>query len=112
MPGDSRRAYARLDHRADVTILAGDRTVLGECRNISQGGMFIETAEPLSMDETVRVRFSLPDLKGAEVDTQATVRWVERSPTGRQGIGIQFSGLRPIEVWAVNQLFRRASKAD
>ncbi|MFO7639410.1 MAG: PilZ domain-containing protein [bacterium] len=110
MSGDSRRAYERLDFETPVTVLADGRTVAGTCRNISQGGMFLEAGEAVAIGSAVRVRFALPDLKGDGVDAEATVRWCERDGASSRGLGLQFSGLRPIEVWAINQLFRKRSR--
>jgi len=87
-------------------VLVGDRSVAGTSRNISQGGMFIEMSESIPMDAVVRVRFSLPGLTDGSLETEARVRWVEREGQGR-GVGVQFAALRPIEVWAINQLFRK-----
>ena len=71
--------------------------------------MFLEAAEAVAIGSAVRARFVLPDLKEG-VDAEATVRWCEREGGSTRGLGLQFSGLRPIEVWAINQLFRKRSR--
>lgn len=110
MSTDRRRAHDRVDLDLDVTIVVDGQAIEGRCRNISQGGMFVETTATLPMDGLVRVRFTLPDLRGDAIDAECRVRWVERDATGQRGVGLQFTGLRAIEVWAINQLFRRRSK--
>jgi Tfp pilus assembly protein PilZ len=101
-----RRAHDRLPIDLEVTVKVGGVVSTAAARNISQGGMFIEV-DYVPIGETIRVVFDLPDLP-APVDAEARVCWSERD--GRQGIGVQFVGLRAIEVWAINQLFRRASR--
>lgn len=103
MTGEKRRAHDRLEVALDVTVQASGRTFPARCLNISQGGMFIE-GEQLAMGESVTVIFSLPDLP-EPVEAEARVCWTERDD--RSGFGIQFAGLRAIQVWAINKLFQR-----
>ena len=108
MTTQSRRAYDRLEVDLSVTIGHNDRVFEATCRNISQGGMFIET-ELLPMGDPIEVTFELPDHK-EKIVAQATVMWAEREP--QVGVGVKFAGLRAIEVWAINQLFRRRSRGE
>jgi Tfp pilus assembly protein PilZ len=71
--------------------------------------MFIATAETLPIDAPVVIVFRLPDIP-QPITTKARVAWSEREK--RQGVGVQFIGLRAIEMWAINQLFRRRSKGE
>ena len=98
-----RREHDRLDVEFDVTIRRGDNDITAKCINISQGGMFIET-DNITIGEMVTVIFELPDLP-KPIETEARVCWSERE--ARFGVGVQFVGLRAIEVWAVNQLFQK-----
>jgi type IV pilus assembly protein PilZ len=109
MPTDTRRAYDRLDITFDVVVHHADRELEATCLNISQGGMFVQTPEPLPIDAQLSVVFRLPDI-AQPVTAQARVAWSEQKT--RRGVGVQFLGLRAIEVWAINQLFRRRSKGE
>lgn len=104
----TRRAHARLDVTLNVKLQVDDREVKVTCLNISQGGMFLE-ADHITIGETVNLTFKLPDLP-TPITTEARVCWSERE--SRSGIGVQFVGLRAIEVWAINQLFRRHSRGE
>ncbi len=106
MPSYNRRDYSRLDYETDVVIRHRGRELEGISLNISQGGMFVE-AEPLPLGEKVTAIFELPDLD-APIEAEAIVRWNSRDI--RPGIGLQFTGLRALEVWGVNQLFHRAER--
>ena len=83
-----------------MVLIHGEREVQGITRNVSLGGMFIETSEDLTFGTQVRLRMRLPALK-EQTEVPATVRWI--TP---EGIGIQFGSLRALEVWALNQLFK------
>lgn len=62
--------------------------------DLSSGGLYIKTDFPLSVDENLTLRFTLPDQKGM-VSCQARVAWVNqkekpRKPELPAGMGIQF----------------------
>ena len=109
MSTEPRREHARLELTFDVIVHHSDRELEATCLNISQGGMFLEMPEPLAMDEQVSIVFRLPDI-AQPITAKARVAWSEREK--RKGVGIQFLGLRAIEIWAINQLFRRRSKGE
>lgn len=92
-----RRAGTRLDKVFRV-YLEGERGMgLGIARNISEGGMFIETRAPQPIGSQVRVTF--PSEAGA-MTCLAEVRYVchllgrtpasERGPLALRGMGVRF----------------------
>ena len=102
MRGEEMRVYNRFEVRLPVVWgLSGRTEVEGETRNISLGGMFIATATPAPFKTVIELRFRLPALR-EDTKVEAHVRWVTE-----EGIGVQFIGLRAIEVWALNQLFKQ-----
>ena len=74
--------------------------------NMSMGGMFVRSEQPLPIDTTFRLRFRLP-ARSSLIEATAKVQWVVEpgDPTGLEaGMGIQFDGLaasdeRAIERW-------------
>ena len=83
----------------------GTRRV-GHSRNISLGGMFVETAELLPVQTTIQVRFRVPT-QPEPIDVTGEVRWVEPGKAGQMsGMGIRFHGLRARDVWALNRFFQ------
>ena len=79
---------------------------LGHSRNISLGGMFVETAQALPVQTTIQVRFRVPT-QPEPIDVTGEVRWVEAGGSGQlSGIGIRFHGLRARDVWALNRFFQ------
>ncbi len=63
-------------------------------RNISQGGLFIQTEEPLETGKTLKLRIIAPDL-GAPLVLNSTVRWVvtpnQATPEDPAGMGVEFA---------------------
>lgn len=99
-----RRTDPRFDRRIEVEISAGSARQTASTRNISLGGMFVETLDPLAPHTQVVVRFRVPTQNEA-IEISGEVRWLEKgSPTS--GMGIRFSGLRAREVWALNRFFQ------
>ena len=92
-----RRAAPRLDKVFRV-YLEGQRGVgLGIARNISEGGMFVETRVPQPIGSQVRITF--PSDAG-EMTAVAEVRYVchllgrapasDRGPLAQRGMGVKF----------------------
>lgn len=71
------------------------------CRDVSLGGMFIETAAPLPYGSTLRVYLRLPGL--GEASIEVIVRWAKPG-----GMGVQFGRMGARETHALTQLLSRA----
>lgn len=65
------------------------------CTNLSRGGVFIRTAEPLEPGRRLVVELDLPD--GTPFEAVGRVAWtthrLQRGP--RKGVGVQFLGAAP-----------------
>jgi hypothetical protein len=69
------------------------RSCQEQCGNLSTGGMFISTPEPLSPGRRLLVRFHTP--AGLAVETVARVAWRGRSESpgaSEGGVGVEFIG--------------------
>jgi uncharacterized protein (TIGR02266 family) len=100
-----RRTDPRYDRRLEVELVADGKRQVGYSRNISLGGMFVETAEVLAVQTTIQVRFYVPT-QPEPIDVTGEVRWAEKGSGERPGIGIRFQGLRARDVWALNRYFQ------
>ncbi|HEV8664185.1 MAG TPA: PilZ domain-containing protein [Candidatus Methylomirabilis sp.] len=85
------------DPRVPIEVRVDYDTVLsGRSVNLSQSGIFVRTAEPLTVNRLLALRFRLPGL-GEEFQVRGKVVWSNPRP-GRsypQGMGIQFLDLPP-----------------
>jgi uncharacterized protein (TIGR02266 family) len=101
-----RRTDPRYDRRLEVEIVAEGRRQVGHSRNISLGGLFVETTEALPVQTTIQVRFRVPT-QPEPIDVTGEVRWIEKTDSGQAvGLGIRFHGLRARDVWALNRFFQ------
>jgi c-di-GMP-binding flagellar brake protein YcgR len=98
--GENERVHQRYSFKLPVEIRAGEQSISGETVNISIGGMLVAVSSPVAFGTTVSLKFRIPALK-EDTNVDAAVRWVSGG-----SIGVQFLGLRAIEVWGLNQLFK------
>lgn len=97
---ESRRLHERFDVALPVVVLEGTREIDAQTINVSLGGMLIATPQPLAYGTDVALRVALPGLP-EPTEIRAIVRWVEGDH-----VGVQFTGLRAKETWALNQLMK------
>ena len=92
-----RRDNHRWDKVFSVYITGAWGSTFGIARNISEGGMFIETHEPYPLGSRMQVTFSFPDAN-AEIAAVAEVMHlvfinksdIEEIPKVMAGMGIRF----------------------
>jgi hypothetical protein len=92
------RAHLELDMRFHVTTEDGDEVVYARARNISIGGMFIETVRPAPFGSSIVVDLALPDLPELG-KLSCTVRW-----TNAEGMGVQFGMMGARETHGIVKL--------
>jgi len=80
-----RREHSRKPCSLPVTYTTQDMLSSDTIRDISAGGAFIETSEPLSVGHQITLWFSLPDREEPVLITGEVV-W-----TPRKGIGVKFT---------------------
>jgi uncharacterized protein (TIGR02266 family) len=84
------------------------------CGNVSRGGVFIRTPEPLAPGRRVLVEVSLPD--GTPLEATGKVAWARRvlAPPGdheEAGVGIEFLGATSAGLEALDRLLDRGEPA-
>ncbi|HJZ84499.1 MAG TPA: PilZ domain-containing protein [Polyangia bacterium] len=95
-----KRQSLRLDKVFPVWITSSEFGELqGVARNISAGGIFIETAEPMPLGARVHVHFAMPEsdaeiVARGEVKNHYFLNYADgpRGPTTMSGMGIRFLG--------------------
>jgi type IV pilus assembly protein PilZ len=96
------RQHPRKSIETLVAFQAGEGPRLeARCRDVSLGGMFIETPTPLPYGATLRLYVHLPGLRG-EACIDAVVRWSK--PTG---MGVQFGRMGARETHGLTELLAR-----
>lgn len=93
------RKYQRTRIDEDVTFRDKDgRSYSGRARDISLGGMFVETTTPLGFGDTLTLQIRL---KGAAepMNLPAIARWLRSD-----GMGVQFGNLGARETHVITEV--------
>ncbi len=88
-------------HLPVVFQAAGGVRTDASCRDISLGGMFVETAAPAAYGAEVTIYLGLPGLRGDAV-VKSTVRWTQKG----SGMGLQFGVMGARETHALLELIQ------
>lgn len=88
-----------------VNPKGADDAITGRARDVSLGGVFVETGSPLPFGTEVIVRLLMPGHK-EELAMPAVVRW-----TGSDGMGLQWRLLGARETHAITEVVRASGRA-
>lgn len=102
-PEQERRESDRSEMLMEVGLEGANRFYTGQADDLSRGGVFVATDDPLPVGTEVTLSFVLPD--GHRIATAAAVAWV-RAPRYRPdalpaGMGVRFRELTPGDVEAI-----------
>ncbi len=92
--GPTQRSSGRGPLFVEVTVRDRAGAYMHRARNISAGGMFVDSPVPLPEGTRVKLSFRLPG--GPTVEVAGDVRWTTRiagQPVPHPGMGVAFSGL-------------------
>ncbi len=103
---EHRRSDRRYDRRVAIDFTYEGTSFSGQTRNISLGGVFIETEQTLPFGAKVMLRFKIPT-QTETIEVEGQVRWLEMDDGRLRGLGIRFEGLRARDVWALNKFFEK-----
>lgn len=104
-PIEARRA-ARSSLALEVQYHSQGSFLLSYSRNLSKGGLFLETNELLPEGTKLAVKFKVPGIKDT-VETMAQVMWVRRADSEAglpNGLGLQFEQLEEHIGEVIDQL--------
>lgn len=90
----SRRSSTRAGVVLQLEYRNAGHLLVSYCTNLSRGGLFIPTADPLDAGATLTLRLDVPG-KEEPVDIDAEVRWTRAFDTseGPAGMGLAFAGI-------------------
>ena len=93
---NERRRHQRVPTRILIKYRNADAFFTDYIQNISRGGIFVPTQDPLPQDTHLEITFALPDCDRL-ITTRGTVirsvRQESNSHVGTSGMGIQFCAL-------------------
>lgn len=108
-----RRAEPRVPLHIRIRYETADRFFEDYVRNLSSGGIFIETSRPLKVGTRLRVQFCLPRMSRDIVADGTVVRKVDVGAAGPAtgGMGIQFSDLKSEDKMSLDAYVRKMETA-
>jgi uncharacterized protein (TIGR02266 family) len=106
--GPNDRQHARHEVNLEVSLASEHNFYNGFSENISEGGIFIATHDPLPMGEVVQLSFKLPS--GHEVNVHGEVRWIRDAHVmgdATPGMGLKFNDLSEEDRVAIENFLER-----
>jgi uncharacterized protein (TIGR02266 family) len=103
---EHRRSDRRYDRRVPIDFTHEGSSFSSYTRNISLGGVFIETDQTLPFGAKVSLKFKIPT-QVEVIEVEGQVRWLEMEEGQLRGLGVRFEGLRARDVWALNKFFEK-----
>ena len=91
-----RRRHQRVEARVLIAYQNADQFFTDYIQNISLGGIFVPTRDPLPTDTRLLISFSLPGCERAITTTGVVIRSLDADADpvhGPAGMGIQFCAL-------------------
>ncbi len=104
--GADKRTTERLPIRMLVEYESSEDFLIDFTANMSIGGMFIQTTNPLPEKTRFRLRFRIPG-REKPVDTVGKVCWVlppEEAGCMQPGMGVRFDDLDPEDLACVEEM--------
>ena len=102
MPGtdhDERRRARRVPLETSVGVHAAAQFLSGRTGDLSTGGLFVATADPLPIGTLLTIALVLPD--GQRVTVDATVTWVRGPHAGNEGMGVKITRVGDADARAI-----------
>ena len=108
--GQPLRGLARVSLEAEVQIIHGQQELRATARNVSRGGIFVESDRAMPLAAEVALEFRLPEAKHSLAPT-AQVIWHRPPANGfAHGMGLQFLALESAEAEAIDSfIYERAA---
>ena len=99
--GENQRRQQRYDRRVPVDVVIDGVAWSSFTRNMSLGGVYVESDSKIPLGVRAQLRFRIPTQK-EEIAVGGTVRWIDGT-----GFGVQFDGLRARDVYALGKYFEQ-----
>ncbi len=94
--GGERRKHQRVTAEVLIKYQSADQFFTDYMQNISSGGIFVPTDDPLPLDTRLLITFSLPDCEQPITTEGIVIRSIHADPDSGvdpSGMGIQFQAL-------------------
>lgn len=112
--GPTKRSTRRVPCQISMSIRNGEQVYNSKTLDISHGGIFLATDEPLEIGTLIDMSFQIPS-SPRPVNAVGKVAWVEKAPdgvsvTGRAGVGVKFSKIDPADLQLIVDYVNRVAR--
>lgn len=112
--GPTKRSTRRVPCQISMSIRNGEQVYTSKTLDISHGGIFLATDEPLEIGTLIDMTFQIPN-SPRPVNAVGKVAWVEKAPdgvsvTGRAGVGVKFSKIDPSDLQLIVDYVNRVAR--
>ena len=107
--GEGNRKVPRAELRIEIQYHSGQEFLAAYTKNISGGGLFVRTSQPLPLNQVVALRFTLPGIN-RQFEIGGLVVWANSSPRSAfpAGMGVKFMAITPVDSSAVAAFVKSA----
>lgn len=101
---DNKRKHERIEQRVKSEVHAEDGMTYSSTVDLSEGGMFISTPDPLEQGTKITLALQTPD--GDEINVQGTVKWTRSGDNDEEpnGMGVEFSDATDDEMELIRKI--------
>jgi uncharacterized protein (TIGR02266 family) len=100
-----------LKARVDYELFSEDTFLFEYTSNVSRGGIFLSTRNPLPIGTEIHLRFTLPAPANRAIRVTGKVAWINEYKPGKvnlnPGMGIEFINLAEKDNEAITRLIKR-----
>jgi len=103
---ENARKHERIEKKTKAKIESENSVTYSTAKNISDGGMFVTTPEPILPGTEIDLAIKMPD--GSEISLRGVVRWTkdENDAGDRAGMGIEFLSLKPADQQKIQSMLK------
>ncbi len=103
---------SRAEVEIEIQYRTGQEFLAAYTKNISGGGVFIRTSQPLPLNQKVELRFTLPGLN-RRFEIGGLVVWVNTSTRSAfpTGMGIKFNQIAPADAKTIVEFVKNGGRA-
>lgn len=112
---DVDRRELRVPCQFPVLFLVGNNPVSAHVMNVSEGGLFLASREPVLLDRPLKMALYLPATNPVLMEVAGRVAWVNEEgkrihPGLPAGFGVEFQGLEEMEIAALKSFLDAESR--
>ena len=100
----SDRVHERVPYAVEVNFRTASSFLVAYSLNLSRGGLFIETEQPVAIDTPVSLQLTIPTAGAVTVNGTVSWRREHRDENGPAGIGVAFSDLGEALATIIDEL--------